>query len=46
MKNKIIGKYRTFKHNLNYKEGYFNNLVGVLLVLLIIDLLMLLLVWR
>ena len=41
---KVLGWYRTFKHNLYYKEGYFNNLIVALFILLAIDLLILYLI--
>lgn len=44
MRKKLTGWYRTLKHNINYKEGYFNNLIIALFILLAIDLIILYLI--
>lgn len=38
-------KYRTLKHNINYKENYFKRVMITLLILLILDLIVLYLIW-
>lgn len=38
-------RYRKFKHNLLYKEGYFKKIMIITISLLIIDLIVLYLVW-
>ena len=41
----LIGRYRQFKHNLEYKENYFKRIMITLLILLILDLILLYLIW-
>ena len=38
-------RYRAFRHNINYKENYFKNMMIIILILLVIDLIILYLVW-
>ena len=45
MIEKIKQKYRTFKHNVKYKEHYSTKVIAILLTLLILDLIGLYLVW-
>lgn len=44
-KERLIGLYRQFKHNINYKENYFKRVMITLLTLLILDLIVLYLIW-
>lgn len=44
-KERLIGLYRQFKHNLEYKENYFKRIMITLLILLILDLILLYLIW-
>ena len=41
----LIKMYRKLKHNINYKENYFRNLILILCSLLLLDLILLYLVW-
>lgn len=41
MKDKLLGYYRTLRHNVKYKENYFRNAVILLSVALILDILLL-----
>lgn len=43
--NKFVGFYRTFKHKLQYKDGFFRNIMVVLMVLLLVDFMVLYLIW-
>lgn len=45
MIEKIKQRYRTFKHNLEYKENYFKRIMITLLTFIIIDLILLYLIW-
>lgn len=38
-KEKLLGRYRTFKHNILYVDGYDKKVMVILLLLLILDLL-------
>lgn len=46
MKEKIKEKYRTFRHNINYKEDYYKDILALLLLLLILDLVILYIIWQ
>ena len=37
-KEKLLGWYRTFKHKLNYVDGYCKKVLIILLLLIILDL--------
>lgn len=41
----LIKIYRILKHNINYKDNYFRNLILILCGLLLLDLILLYLVW-
>lgn len=41
----IIKRYKKFKHDINYRDGYFRKAMIVVLIMLLIDLLILYLVW-
>lgn len=45
MKERITGFWRTLKHNVEWKDGYFKKVMVILLVLLIINLVVLYIVW-
>ena len=45
MKENLLRKYRTFRHNINYKHNYFKRIMITLLILLILDLIVLYLIW-
>lgn len=36
MKKKVLGWYRTFIHNINYKEGYYQHVLEILIACLLI----------
>lgn len=38
-------KYKRFKHDLEYKEGYCERILYILLILLILDIILLYIVW-
>lgn len=44
-KERLIGLYRQFKHNLEYKENYFRNIMIILVSFLLLNLILLYLVW-
>ena len=43
--NKLIGYYRTMRHNINYKEYYTMKILGILLTALLIDVIVLFMNW-
>ena len=43
--SKLVGAYRTFRHNVLYKEGYCGKVMAILLGLLVLDLVLLYFVW-
>ena len=43
--NKLKGYYRTFLHNIEYKDGYYKKILIILTVILLIDLVVLYLIW-
>lgn len=45
MKKRIIGYWRTLKHNVAYVDGYFKKAMIISLLLLLADLVVLYFVW-
>lgn len=43
--NKLKGLYRTFMHNILYKENYYRNVMIVLFSLLLLNILLIIIVW-
>lgn len=43
--NKFVGFYRTFRHNLLYKDGFYKKIMITLVTLLLINLIILYFVW-
>ena len=43
--NKLLGYYKTMRHNINYKENYYRNIMIILLAILLMDLVVLFIIW-
>ena len=43
--NKLIGYYRRFLHNIEYKDGYYKKILIILTTILLVDLIVLFIIW-